>query len=119
MRPLMIFCLLLYSGEQLPLDARVDPNFPLDAFVEDNCPPPVTSSPVKPPRPSEPWSVLEGESAAADNELMEVDADDNTVKGKGGWKSAENGASELGEFGIPRSISTLPVRTVIPQPCQV
>lgn len=92
------------SGEQLPKDARIDPQFPLDSYVEDNCPAPATSSPVKPPRPSEPWSVLDGESAAADAEDVMV-VDDDTIKGRMGWKSAENGGSELGEFGMPRSIS--------------
>lgn len=73
---------------------------------------PATSSPVKPPRQSEPWEVLEGDSV--EEVAMQIDGDedtegDGTVK-KGTWKSAENGRSQAegsaGEFGT-RSNSEL------------
>lgn len=57
--------------------------------------------------------MLEGESADSDDDggsagamqVDEPDAGEGTVKGKGSWKSAENGQSQLNEFGIPRSTS--------------
>lgn len=73
---------------------------------------PATSSPVKPPRHSEPWEVLEGDSV--EEVAMQIDGNedaegDGTGK-KGTWKSAENGRSQAkgsaGEFGM-RSISEL------------